>query len=131
MKNEKLLLDTDILFSKKYRKYKRIDFAVTIISAFELVEITRRRYVEMINKGEKARAQGYINSLKAILTDIVDKVIDVSVIDVLDAIKIMVERDVNPGDAVNAVVAMRTGRKVVSEDKDWERVKDLVEVIKP
>lgn len=131
MANEQLLLDTDILFSKKYKDFKQLDFVVSIVSVFELIEISRRKYIEMTNKGEKVRAQGYINSLKPIIDDVRHNVINATIDDFLAAIKIMVERNINAGDVVNAVIAIRTGRKVVSEDKDWERVKDLVEVIRP
>jgi hypothetical protein len=41
------------------------------------------------------------------------------------------DRNIDVGDAINTIVARRINSKIVSKDKDYERVKDLVEVLLP
>lgn len=126
----KFLLDTDILVSKKYLHYINEDFVVTTITLLELMSVLRRKYLEMLKNGERRRAEGYLNMLRVIVIHVKNRIIEATPEDFIQGIEIMIERDINAGDAVNAMIAKRTGRKVVSDDKDWDRVKDLVEVVR-
>ncbi|TRM80425.1 hypothetical protein DJ531_12280, partial [Sulfolobus sp. A20-N-F6] len=116
---EKYLLDTDILVSKQFVKVKE-PFIVSLVSIIELAIVIRRKHHELIKRGERRRAEGYLNFLYLTLSQIKDVVVEVSLKDVEEGIKIMFERDVNLGEAINAVIAKRLNYTVVSNDKDWE-----------
>jgi predicted nucleic acid-binding protein len=124
---EKYLLDTDVLVSKQFVSIKE-PFVVSLISVVELASVIREKYLEKLNKGEKLRAEGYVKFLNLVLSYIRNVVVEVSFKDIEEAINIMFERDVNLGDAVNAMVARRLGCTVISNDKDWDRLEDIVRI---
>ncbi|BCU71503.1 PIN domain-containing protein [Stygiolobus caldivivus] len=51
--------------------------------------------------------------------------------DFIHAGDIVFRRDLDVRDAVNVAVAERLNLVIVSEDKDYDRVKDIVKVIRP
>jgi predicted nucleic acid-binding protein len=93
--------------------------------------ITRNKYTEMIKKGHKDIAKGYLNFLKLMKNEMKNSIIDVNKDDIWKAIDIIFEREINVGDAINVVIARKISATIVSNDKDYDRVKDLVEVIRP
>ncbi|WP_162582814.1 type II toxin-antitoxin system VapC family toxin [Acidianus brierleyi] len=129
MSEEKYLIDTDILFSKKYVKFRGKGI-ITIITLYELITIVRSRYLDMLKRGYKNRAEGYLRFLNIILNDIKNSVIGITEFDILNSINIIFERELSVGDAINVTIAKRSGMTIVSNDKDYERVKDLVNVIR-
>jgi len=131
-KNGKIhLIDTDILFSKKYLNFREKEYRITNITLYEFIVIIRNKYMEMMKKGHKDRAKGYLNFLKLIKNEMKNSIIDVNKDDILKAIDIIFEREINVGDAINVVIARKMNAVIVSNDKDYDRVKDLVEVIRP
>ncbi|AWR95336.1 PIN domain-containing protein [Acidianus brierleyi] len=129
LSEEKYLIDTDILFSKKYVKFRGKGI-ITIITLYELITIVRSRYLDMLKRGYKNRAEGYLRFLNIILNDIKNSVIGITEFDILNSINIIFERELSVGDAINVTIAKRSGMTIVSNDKDYERVKDLVNVIR-
>ena len=131
-KNGKIhLIDTDILFSKKYLNFREKEYRITNITLYEFIVIIRNKYMEMMKKGHKDRAKGYLNFLKLIKNEMKNSIIDVNKDDILKAIDIIFEREINVGDAIDVVIARKMNATIVSNDKDYDRVKDLVEVIRP
>ena len=130
MKELKYLLDTDILFSKEYLQFKG-EGVVTVITLYEFITIIRRRHIDTLKNGNKSRAEGYIKFLNLVIADIKDSILEINKNDILDAVNLVFDRNIDVGDAINTIVARRINSKIVSKDKDYERVKDLVEVILP
>lgn|GEM_PF-844940 len=130
MKELKYLLDTDILFSKRYLQFKG-EGVVTVITLYEFITIIRRRHIDTLKNGNKSRAEGYIKFLNLVIADIKDSILEINKNDILDAVNLVFDRNIDVGDAINTIVARRINSKIVSKDKDYERVKDLVEVILP
>ena len=130
MKEEKYIIDTDILFSKEYLQFKEKG-VVTLITLYEFITLIRRKYIDILKSGNKSRAEGYIKFLNLVIRDIKDSILEISKNDILDAVKLVFNRNIDVGDAINTIVALRIGAKIISKDKDYERVKDLVEVIRP
>jgi PIN domain. len=130
VKELKYLLDTDILFSKRYLQFKG-EGVVTVITLYEFITIIRRRHIDTLKNGNKSRAEGYIKFLNLVIADIKDSILEINKNDILDAVNLVFDRNIDVGDAINTIVARRINSKIVSKDKDYERVKDLVEVILP
>ena len=130
MKELKYLLDTDILFSKEYLQFKG-EGVVTVITLYEFITIIRRRHIDTLKNGNKSRAEGYIKFLNLVIADIKDSILEINKNDILDAVNLVFDRNIDVGDAINTIVARRINSKIVSKDKDYERVKDLVEVLLP
>jgi hypothetical protein len=87
--------------SKQFVNVK--EFVVSLISIVELASFTRKKYLEKLNEGDKERAEGYVKFLNLMLSNIRNKVVEVSLKDIEEAIPLMFERNVNLGEAVNAV----------------------------
>jgi PIN domain. len=51
--------------------------------------------------------------------------------DVDDAVRWVLERGVNPGDALISAAARRLGAVVITRDRDWERLPEVKSVILP
>jgi len=96
------------------------------VSVIEMASVIRNKYLELLRKGEKAMAKGYIEFLNLVLSQIRNNVVEVTFSDIEEGIKIMFERDVNLSEAINAIIARRLKAIVISNDKDWVRLKDLV-----
>ncbi|AGE71878.1 PIN domain-containing protein [Sulfolobus acidocaldarius] len=127
METRKRLLDTDVLLSKKFVEVKE-PYVVSLISIIEITSVIRRKYLELAKKGEKSRAEGYIRFLNLTLSHIRNNVVEVTFRDVERGIELMFERDVNLGEAVNTMVAKRLNLTVISSDKDWESLRDIIDV---
>ncbi len=65
------------------------------------------------------------------LGEIKSSIIDVTSNDFIHAGSLVFERDLNVGDAINVAVAKRLNLVIVSEDKDYDRIRDLVTVTRP
>ncbi|WP_230952031.1 PIN domain-containing protein [Sulfolobus acidocaldarius] len=103
-------------------------YVVSLISIIEITSVIRRKYLELAKKGEKSRAEGYIRFLNLTLSHIRNNVVEVTFRDVERGIELMFERDVNLGEAVNTMVAKRLNLTVISSDKDWESLRDIIDV---
>ncbi|WP_168364245.1 type II toxin-antitoxin system VapC family toxin [Metallosphaera hakonensis] len=130
MEYRRYLIDTDVLFSKKFLKYKG-DGLVTATSVYEFLTVIRERYLELYHFGNKDRAKGYLRFLGLVLGEIKSSIIDVTSNDFIHAGSLVFERDLNVGDAINVAVAKRLNLVIVSEDKDYDRIRDLVTVTRP
>lgn len=127
---QEYIIDTDTLFSKDYLKFKGKGL-VTLITIYEFILITRSKRIEMMKIGSRKRAEGYLKLLNLVIGDIKDSIIEVSKDDMLESMRLVFDREINVGDAVNVVAAKKIDAKIVSNDKDYTRVKDLVRVISP
>jgi predicted nucleic acid-binding protein len=68
--------------------------------------------------------------LPSLLRQLDIRVVDgVAVEDVDNAVKWILERGVNPGDALISAVPRRLGAVVITRDRDWERLPEVKSVI--
>jgi PIN domain. len=81
------------------------------------------------------RRRGYLRLLQllpSLLRQLDIRVVDgVTVEDVDNAVKWVLERGVNPGDALISAVARRLDAVVITRDRDWERLLEVKSVILP
>ncbi|BCU69858.1 PIN domain-containing protein [Stygiolobus caldivivus] len=125
MGKDEILIDTSAFISKKTRKGK-----VSVITLIEFIDWALKKYMEYSKKGEKLRALGYLNLITSLpLT--VDEVVEVKSDEIRDLVYFVVEKDLDPADAYLVVLSKKFKMPLVTTDKDFERVKDQIEIIDP
>ncbi|WP_221267179.1 type II toxin-antitoxin system VapC family toxin [Sulfurisphaera ohwakuensis] len=104
---------------------------VTLIESVihEFAEFCFQKYVDLIGSSPE-RAKGYVKLFKYILEYLSNnEVISNSVEDYMKAMDLSIDRSIDITDALLVVTAMKLKNAVVlTRDKDFERVKDLVKV---
>jgi predicted nucleic acid-binding protein len=129
---ERCVVDTSVLISKRLDAVlqcaKRY---VTSVVLLEYMTWARRSAEEAAGP----RRRGYIRLLQllpSLLRQLDIRVVDgVTVEDVDIAVKWVLERGVNPGDALISAVARRLDAVVITRDRDWERLPEVKSVILP
>jgi len=125
MGNDEVLIDTSAFISNKSRKGK-----VSVVTLLEIMEWALRKYNEHSKKGDKLRALGYLNLITSLpLT--VNEVIEIKGDEIRDLVYYVTEKSLDPTDAYLAVLSKRFKMPIITTDKDFERVKDEIEVIDP
>jgi len=129
---ERCVVDTSVLISKRLDAVlqcaKRYVTSVVLLeymtwargSAEEAAEQRRRGYIRLLQL------------LPSLLRQLDIRVVDgVTVEDVDIAVKWVLERGVNPGDALISAVARRLDAVVITRDRNWERLPEVKSVILP
>ena len=128
------IVDTNVLVSRKLRILEEInaDLYVTVTVVLEYLNWVVHQRNKMLQQGMTSRAKGY-ERLLHLFPRLLES-LDIGVIcDSLDAealqeaATLVTERGVDPGDALIAVTARRLRLGVISQDNDWERLRDYVE----
>ncbi|BAB65109.1 PIN domain-containing protein [Sulfurisphaera tokodaii] len=125
MGEDEVIIDTSAFISKKSRKGK-----VSVITIIEIMEWALRKYNEYSRKGEKLRALGYLNLITS-LPLAMDEVIEIKDNEIKDLVYYVTEKNLDPVDAYLVVLSKRFKIPIVTIDKDFERVKDEIEIIDP
>ncbi|BDC19962.1 PIN domain-containing protein [Acidianus sp. HS-5] len=114
-----------MIISKKITSIE--DFIVTESVLQEFTEFIHEKYVELTN--QKERALGYVKLFRYIIQIISTKPLVIhSYQDYLKAVDLAVNRNIDITDALLAITAVKFGGAVLTRDKDFERVKDIVKV---
>jgi predicted nucleic acid-binding protein len=129
---ERCVVDTSVLISKRLDAVlqcaKRY---VTSVVLLEYMTWARRSAEEAAGP----RRRGYIRLLQllpSLLRQLDIRVVDgVTVGDVDFAVKWVLERGVDPGDALISAAARRLDAVVITRDRDWERLPEVKSVILP
>jgi PIN domain. len=125
MGKDEVLIDTSAFISNKRRKGK-----VSVVTLIKIMEWALRKYDEHSKKGDKLRALGYLNLITSLpLT--VNEVIEIKGDEIRDLMYYVTEKSLDPTDAYLAVLSKRFNMPIITTDKDFERVKDEIEVIDP
>jgi predicted nucleic acid-binding protein len=129
---ERCVVDTSVLISKRHDAVlqcaKRY---VTSVVLLEYMTWARRSAEEAAGP----RRRGYIRLLQllpSLLRQLDIRVVDgVTVEDVGISVKWVLERGVDPGDALILAVARRLDAVVITRDRDWEGLPEVKSVILP
>jgi len=119
---EKCVVDTSVLISRRLDAELRC--AKRYVTSVVLLEYTTwARW--LAEDAAEPRRRGYLRLLQllpSILRQLDIRVVDgVAVEDVGIAVKWVLERGVNSGDAFISAVARRLNAVVITRDRDWER----------
>ncbi|WP_346729549.1 PIN domain-containing protein [Acidianus sp. HS-5] len=97
-----------------------------------MMEVIRKNALECMKKNKPEEANKYIAFGREFLKILHQQNAQFeypSLKDFVDAFEVMVEKDVNVVDAALAVIAKKQGVDVLSNDNDWDRLKDYAKRI--
>ncbi len=126
-------MDTNLLVSKRIRDLQKLGrrLAVTPVVVLEYMNWAIASRNKALARGEAERAAGYErllhllpSLLDAIGATLVEQGLDTR--DLEEAAALVTERQVDPGDALNAVTAAKKSLAVATCDRDWLRLRDHV-----
>jgi predicted nucleic acid-binding protein len=129
---ERCVVDTSVLISKRLdATLQCAERYVTSVVLLEYMTWARRSAEEAAGP----RRRGYVRLLQllpSLLRQLDIRVVDGGAVEVVDiAVKWVLERGVNPGDALISAVARRLDAVVITRDRDWERLPEVKSVILP
>ena len=130
------LVDTNILVSKKLKALLTLggQLYVTPVVLLEYITWALESRNRRLAEGDYERARGYerlIKLLPSLLQELSIEVIEqgLEVEDLKEAVNLILHRSVDPGDALNAITARKKGLKVITQDRDWQRLKDCAKEV--
>ncbi len=131
-----VLIDTSVLVSKKLGTVLglREPLYVTPVVILEYLNWVIESRNMWFTKGDTKRAEGYerlVKLLQGLLEELDVEVVDqkLDIVDLGDIVTLVLEREVDPGNALNAVTAKKMNLKVVTRDKDWEKLRDYAKEV--
>jgi len=139
---EGYIVDTNVLVSKRLRFLEKLAaegrrLYVTPVVLLEYMNWAVEQRNRMMARGEAGRAKGYerlLQLLPRLLQALGIEILDQSLTlaDLEEATRLVLERQVDPGDALNAVTARKKRLGVITGDHDWRRLRDYAaEVLEP
>ena len=125
MEEASVLIDASAFISNKAR-----EGTLSVVTVIEIMEWALRNYNELVAKGETSRALGYMNLIASLLL-VAKRVIELKGQELMDMVYYVIEKGLDPAYAYLVVLGKRLGVPILTTDKDFERVKDEVNVIDP
>ena len=130
---KRCVVDASVLISKRLDAVlqcaKRY---VTSVVLLEYMTWARRSAEEAAAEPRRRDYIRLLQLLPSLLRQLDIRVVDgVAVEDVDIAVKWVLERGVDPGDALISAVARRLDAVVITRDRDWERLPEVKSVILP
>jgi len=124
-------VDACVLVSKKLEALRTFNAKlyvtpVTLLEYFNWALESRNR---ALAKGDAKRAKGYERLIELLPSALLELGIEVaeqglSIEELKEAAGLVLQRGVDPGDALNAVTARKMRLGVVTLDRDWQRLSD-------
>lgn len=95
----------------------------------ELAEFIFQKYLDYMNSSQQERANGYIKLFKYLI-EYLSKypLLSHSFKDYIQAIDLSTSRNIDVTDALLVISALKLNTVIMTKNKDFERVKDLVKI---
>ncbi|MGB9704268.1 MAG: type II toxin-antitoxin system VapC family toxin [Pyrobaculum sp.] len=127
---ERCVVDTSVLVSKRLDSVLQCrERYVTSVAVLEYLVWAKKS----ADSAAGARREGYLKLIKMLpllMEEVGLRLVDdLSIQDVAAATRWVLERGVNPGDALISAAALKLNAVVVTRDKDWERLPEVKSVI--
>lgn len=126
-----VIVDTCVLASKKLEALKTLNarLYVTPTVLLEYLNWALESRNRWLAKGDAKRAKGYerlIELLPSVLQELGIEIVgqELTIAELREAVDLVLKRGVDPGDALNALVARKKGLSVATLDQDWQRLSD-------
>jgi len=126
----KVLVDTNIIIEKRNKLFNLLGSYDPIYSDLvlaEVMEVIRKNALEFLKKNKREIANKYFAFGREFLKMLYQQNVQLeypNIKDFVEAFEVMKDKDVDAVDAILAVIAKRQGVNVLSNDKDWDRLKD-------
>jgi len=129
------LVDTNIIIMYGKDLFKVLgnrNIVLSSIVIFEYLNHVRKQYEEYLKRKQDDRARELLKSSRQIIREINKRKIQLlhpNIDNFLEGIDLAIKRKVNIGDAVLASIAKSNNiQKALSNDNDWSRLSDYVNV---
>ncbi|WP_338598675.1 PIN domain-containing protein [Sulfolobus tengchongensis] len=138
-----VVVDTSILIKKslgifEYLNSKGYNPLFPTVVLYEYMNFVRKRWNELRNKknikSASGRAIGHIETADTLFNLIKDRIskntttlLNPDIDDFIKSLQILKDADVDAGDAIITTIAAKLQYKVITGDRDWERLKDYVD----
>ncbi|AET32182.1 PIN domain-containing protein [Pyrobaculum ferrireducens] len=127
---ERCVVDTSVLVSKRLDSVLQCrERYVTSVAVLEYLVWAKRS----ADSSSGARREGYLRLIKLLpllMEEVGLRLVDdLSIQDVAAATRWVLERGVNPGDALISAAALRLDAVMLTRDRDWERLPEVKSVI--
>ena len=126
-----VVVDACVLVSKKLEALRTFNakLYVTPITLLEYFNWALESRNRALAKGDAKRAKGYERLIELLPSALLELGIEIaeqrlSIAELKEAAGLVLQRGVDPGDALNAVTARRMRLGVVTLDRDWQRLSD-------
>lgn len=129
-----VIVDTNLIINKSkdiftFLSQRNYNPVFSTVALFEYLVFIREKFIEQRKLNKKERANGYIEAARIVLERVAmagNQLVSPSN-DFLKGLEISKERDVDVGDAILASMAKERGLRVITADRDWERLKDFAD----
>ena len=125
----KVLVDTNIIIEKRNKLFNLLGSYDPIYSDLvlaEVMEVIRKNALEFLKKNKREVANKYFAFSREFLKMLYQQNVQLeypNIKDFVEAFEVMKDKDVDAVDAILAVIAKRQGVNVLSNDKDWDRLR--------
>jgi len=135
--HRRVVVDTCVLVSRKLEALRTFNakLYVTPVILLEYFNWALESRNRALAKGDAERAKGYERLIELLPLTLLELGIEITeqrltIAELREAASLVLQRSVDPGDALNAVTARKMGLGVVTLDRDWQRLSDYaVDVI--
>jgi predicted nucleic acid-binding protein len=130
------IVDTCVLASKKLGALKALNVKpyVTPVVLLEYFNWALESRNLRLARGDVERAKGYerlIELLPLVLAELGMEVLEqrFTIAELREVANLVLQRSVDPGDALNAITAKKKKMGIVTLDEDWQRLSDYVTAV--
>jgi predicted nucleic acid-binding protein len=130
------IVDTCVLVSKKLEALRTLNAKLynTPVVLLEYLNWAMESRNIWLAKGDVKRAKGYERLIELLPSALLELGVEVleqkfTISELREAVGLVLQRDVDPGDALNAITARKRGMSIVTLDKDWQRLSDYTVTI--
>jgi predicted nucleic acid-binding protein len=126
----KVLIDTNIIIEKRNKLFNLLGNYDPIYSDLvltEVMKVIRKNALEFLKKNKREVANKYLAFGREFFKILYQQNVQLeypNIKDFVEAFEVMKDKDVDAVDAILAVIAKKQGVNVLSNDKDWDRLKD-------
>jgi len=126
-----VVVDTCVLVSRKLEALRTLNakLYVTPVILLEYFNWALESRNRALAKGDAKRAKGYERLIELLPLTLLELGIEIAeqrltIAMLREAASLVLQRGVDPGDALNAVTARKLGLGVTTLDRDWQRLTD-------
>lgn len=130
------IVDTCVLASKKLRALRALNVKlyVTPVVLHEYFNWALESRSLRLARGDVERAKGYerlIELLPSALAELGMEILEqkFTIAELREVANLILQRSVDPGDALNAITAKKENMSIVTLDEDWQRLLDYVTAV--
>jgi predicted nucleic acid-binding protein len=130
------IVDTCVLVSKKLEALRTLNakLYITPVVLLEYLNWAMESRNIWLVKGDAKRAKGYERLIELLPSALLELGVEVleqkfTISELREAVGLVLQRDVDPGDALNAITARKRGMSIITLDKDWQRLSDYTVTI--